>query len=168
MMGDICKICYSGEEDNTPLIKPCLCKGSVKYVHQHCLQQWITVSAKKNCGLCKYGFEIESKVKPIHKWEMPDMSTVEKVYAIATLMGVALPAFCITPLLILNADEAICASDLMEIFNFSTHLVQVVVGYLYPQSPFNRWKAHNSIMVVLEVPKGQNLKSKQDVVRGVK
>ena len=33
--GDICKICHCGSEDSaTPLIAPCLCAGSIKFVHQ--------------------------------------------------------------------------------------------------------------------------------------
>ena len=69
-MEDTCKICYSGSEDGAALIRPCLCKGSAKYVHHDCIRQWIKVSAKTNCELCKYIYKIESKVKPIYKWEM--------------------------------------------------------------------------------------------------
>ena len=38
----ICRICY--QEDDTkenPLIQPCLCSGSLKYIHLNCLKQWI-------------------------------------------------------------------------------------------------------------------------------
>lgn len=33
---DVCKICHSGrgESSDSPLIAPCLCAGSIKYVHQ--------------------------------------------------------------------------------------------------------------------------------------
>ena len=37
-----CRICYTDEEDvNNPLIQPCLCTGSLKYVHLFCLKKWI-------------------------------------------------------------------------------------------------------------------------------
>ena len=38
----LCRICYL-EEDNekNPLIQPCLCSGSMKYIHLNCLKQWI-------------------------------------------------------------------------------------------------------------------------------
>ena len=38
-----CKICLYDEsdEDNDPLISPCKCIGSVKYVHLKCMQNWI-------------------------------------------------------------------------------------------------------------------------------
>lgn len=35
----ICRICYQGEDDSliNPLIKPCKCSGSMKYMHIKCL-----------------------------------------------------------------------------------------------------------------------------------
>ena len=39
----ICRICYIEEYDkiNNPLIKPCKCSGSMKYIHYDCLLRWI-------------------------------------------------------------------------------------------------------------------------------
>ena len=39
----ICRICYIGEIDNNsnPLIKPCKCSGSMKYIHYKCLLHWL-------------------------------------------------------------------------------------------------------------------------------
>jgi len=64
-----CKICLydHSDEDNDPLISPCKCIGSVKYVHLKCVQNWIrskcdmqqegniiTILWKNlNCELCK-------------------------------------------------------------------------------------------------------------------
>ena len=37
-----CRICYLDEEtDSNPLIQPCLCSGSLKYIHLECLRHWI-------------------------------------------------------------------------------------------------------------------------------
>ena len=38
----ICRICY-GEDtnDDNPLICPCVCKGSMKYIHYDCLKNWL-------------------------------------------------------------------------------------------------------------------------------
>ena len=38
----VCRICY-GEENNeeNPLLCPCLCKGSMKYIHYKCLKNWL-------------------------------------------------------------------------------------------------------------------------------
>ena len=38
----ICRICYQEEDDSllNPLIKPCKCSGSMKYIHLKCLLFW--------------------------------------------------------------------------------------------------------------------------------
>ena len=75
----ICRICYQEEDDSllNPLIKPCKCIGSVKYIHIKCLLEWLksrTVHSPNNsvennnflnsycineliqCELCKENF----------------------------------------------------------------------------------------------------------------
>lgn len=64
---EICRICHCEAEPDQPLISPCLCAGSLQYVHQSCLQRWIKSSDTKKCELCKYEFRMESKMKPITK-----------------------------------------------------------------------------------------------------
>ena len=41
----LCRICY-GEEENedNPLLQPCTCSGSMKYIHLNCLKTWISTS----------------------------------------------------------------------------------------------------------------------------
>ena len=38
-----CRICYMEEDDEieNPIIQPCHCSGSCKYIHLKCLKQWI-------------------------------------------------------------------------------------------------------------------------------
>ena len=38
----VCRICYMEEEnDKNPLVQPCICSGSMKFIHLSCLKQWI-------------------------------------------------------------------------------------------------------------------------------
>lgn len=54
--GDVCRICRnSGDRDN-PLHYPCACSGSIKYVHQDCLLQWLNHSNARQCEVCKHSF----------------------------------------------------------------------------------------------------------------
>ncbi|KXL42664.1 hypothetical protein M433DRAFT_70753 [Acidomyces richmondensis BFW] len=53
---DTCRICRSEATDDDPLFYPCKCSGSIKYVHQDCLIQWLNHSSKKHCELCKTPF----------------------------------------------------------------------------------------------------------------
>ena len=73
----ICRICYMAEANSliNPLIKPCKCSGSMKYIHLRCLLQWLKTkiqvdkseyiennlftlysSEKVECELCKQIF----------------------------------------------------------------------------------------------------------------
>jgi hypothetical protein len=37
-----CRICFSGQgEEENPLLSPCECAGSIKYIHAECIKQWL-------------------------------------------------------------------------------------------------------------------------------
>lgn len=55
-MADTCRICRSEGGPDEPLFYPCKCSGSIKYVHQECLMEWLSHSHKKHCELCKTPF----------------------------------------------------------------------------------------------------------------
>ena len=52
-----CYICYEEGHQGDPLINPCQCAGSVKYVHLNCLQRWIqpegSSAVNTHCPVCK-------------------------------------------------------------------------------------------------------------------
>lgn len=52
-----CYICYEAGEPGNPLISPCMCQGSVKFVHLNCLQRWIqpegSSAVNTHCSICK-------------------------------------------------------------------------------------------------------------------
>jgi hypothetical protein len=55
----ICRICYMKETDKkyNPLIKPCKCSGSMKYIHYQCLLHWLkTKVLVNNNNYCDNGF----------------------------------------------------------------------------------------------------------------
>ncbi|KAH0283392.1 hypothetical protein M436DRAFT_77293 [Aureobasidium namibiae CBS 147.97] len=54
--GDTCRICRSEASAAEPLFYPCKCSGSIKFVHQDCLMEWLSHSNKKHCELCKTPF----------------------------------------------------------------------------------------------------------------
>jgi len=65
--GDICRICHCESDPQNPLLTPCYCSGSLKYVHQACLQQWLTASETNSCELCKFPFIMHTKIKPFNE-----------------------------------------------------------------------------------------------------
>lgn len=68
-----CRFCLDyGQTPNNPLIEPCLCKGSARYVHALCLRRWALVgpdNSATECGVCKSPFTVvvvpEKEVIPI-------------------------------------------------------------------------------------------------------
>ena len=51
-----CRLCW-GDEDDGPLVQPCACCGSAKWIHEHCLEQWRRTSSSEDaafrCGQCR-------------------------------------------------------------------------------------------------------------------
>jgi len=56
----LCRVCMDGEESG-PLLYPCKCKGSMRYVHEDCLMQWLSLSKKRSCEVCSATFEFRSE-----------------------------------------------------------------------------------------------------------
>ncbi|KLT41435.1 hypothetical protein CC85DRAFT_286468 [Cutaneotrichosporon oleaginosum] len=61
--GDLCRVCRTEAEDSKPLIYPCKCSGSVRYVHSDCLQEWLSRSKKRYCEICGHPYTF-TKVYP--------------------------------------------------------------------------------------------------------
>ncbi|KAL9231721.1 hypothetical protein vseg_006912 [Gypsophila vaccaria] len=53
---DVCRICRNPGEVENPLRYPCACSGSIKFVHQDCLLQWLNHSNARHCEVCKHPF----------------------------------------------------------------------------------------------------------------
>ncbi|KAJ6777212.1 ZINC FINGER RING-CH-TYPE ZINC FINGER RING/FYVE/PHD-TYPE-RELATED [Salix koriyanagi] len=53
---DICRICRNPGDAENPLRYPCACSGSIKFVHQDCLLQWLNHSNARQCEVCKHPF----------------------------------------------------------------------------------------------------------------
>ncbi|KAF6230643.1 hypothetical protein HO173_011180 [Letharia columbiana] len=61
---DTCRICRGEGSQEEPLFYPCKCSGSIKFVHQNCLMEWLSHSQKKHCELCKTPFHFTKLYHP--------------------------------------------------------------------------------------------------------
>jgi E3 ubiquitin-protein ligase MARCH6 len=61
---DTCRICRGEGSAEEPLFYPCKCSGSIKFVHQDCLMEWLSHSQKKYCELCKTPFHFTKLYSP--------------------------------------------------------------------------------------------------------
>ena len=77
----VCRICRTGpaeegDEAKRKLFHPCKCSGSIKYVHEDCLLQWLKHSKRKKCEVC--GFEYT--FTPIYKKDAPGVLTLSEFF----------------------------------------------------------------------------------------
>jgi E3 ubiquitin-protein ligase MARCH6 len=74
----VCRVCHSEGELDRPLYYPCKCDGSIKYVHQDCLVQWLRVKYQTlndaKCELCGEKFRFRNIYA---NGQPPELSLVE-------------------------------------------------------------------------------------------
>ncbi|KAI9823012.1 MAG: hypothetical protein M1832_002666 [Thelocarpon impressellum] len=68
---DTCRICRGEGTQTEPLFYPCKCSGSIKFVHQECLMEWLSHSQKKHCELCKTPFRFTKLYHPQMPQSLP-------------------------------------------------------------------------------------------------
>ncbi|RKF73343.1 ERAD-associated E3 ubiquitin-protein ligase doa10 [Golovinomyces cichoracearum] len=88
---DTCRICRGEGGPSESLFHPCKCSGSIKYVHQDCLIEWLSHSQKKHCELCKTAFRITKMYSPNMPQSLPfhvliKYVSIHTVKALVTLM----------------------------------------------------------------------------------
>ncbi|XP_042552274.1 E3 ubiquitin-protein ligase MARCHF8 isoform X5 [Dipodomys merriami] len=165
---DICRICHCEGDDESPLITPCRCTGSLHFVHQACLQQWIKSSDTRCCELCKYEFIMETKLKPLRKWEKLQMTASERRKIMCSVTFHVIAITCVVWSLYVLIDrtaEEIKQGQVTGILEwpFWTKLVVVAIGFtggllfMYVQCKvylqlWKRLKAYNRVIYVQNCP----------------
>ncbi|KAL1245639.1 E3 ubiquitin-protein ligase [Trichinella spiralis] len=130
MSNEICRICHCEAAPDQPLIAPCYCSGTLKYVHQKCLQQWIKSSQTKACEVCRFSFIMQTKVKPFRKWEKLDISSVERRKIFCSVAFHVIAITCVVWSLYVLIDRT--AEEIREghlDWPFWTKLIVVAIGF---------------------------------------
>lgn len=162
---DICRICHCEASQDFPLIAPCYCSGSLKFVHQQCLQMWIKSSQTRSCEVCRFNFIMQTKMKPFSKWEKLNMSTTERRKIACSVSFHVIALTCVLwSLYVLIERTANEVSDESRLeWSFWTKLVVVAVGitgglvFMYAQCKMylllcRRWRAYNNVVFVQNGP----------------
>ena len=70
-----CRICLEEEDSTDRMIAPCLCKGSMKWVHRSCLDEWRRNEQDRafaQCTECHFHYHfIEKEEQPDSFWNQP-------------------------------------------------------------------------------------------------
>ncbi|KAI9734280.1 MAG: hypothetical protein M1834_002384 [Cirrosporium novae-zelandiae] len=102
---DTCRICRGEGSLEEPLFYPCKCSGSIKFVHQSCLMEWLAHSQKKYCELCKTRFRFTKLYRPDMPQSVPmpiflKQAVIQSFHAVTTWSRYLLVAFvwlCLLP-----------------------------------------------------------------------
>ncbi|KAL4910236.1 hypothetical protein BDW74DRAFT_144705 [Aspergillus multicolor] len=95
---DTCRICRGEGTEQDELYYPCKCSGSIRFVHQPCLVQWLAHSQKKHCELCKTPFHFTKVYDPDMPESLPTLLFMKQlsihcVRAVVTWLRWVLVAF---------------------------------------------------------------------------
>ncbi|XP_053316004.1 E3 ubiquitin-protein ligase MARCHF1 [Spea bombifrons] len=165
---EVCRICHCEGDEENPLITPCRCTGTLRFVHQACLHQWIKSSDTRCCELCKYDFVMETKLKPLRKWEKLQMTKSERRKIVCSVTFHIIAITCVVwslyVLIDRTAEEIRQGNDngILE-WPFWTKLVVVAIGFtgglvfMYVQCKvyiqlWRRLKAYNRVIFVQNCP----------------
>lgn len=161
---EICRICHCEGDAEGGLITPCYCSGSLRYVHQTCLQQWIKSSNIRCCELCKFQFIMHTKTKPFTEWEPLEMTGFERRKLLCAVVFHAIALSCVVWSLyvLINRTAEEIQDGLLE-WPFWTKIIVVAIGFtggvvfMYIQCKAyiqicQRWKAFNRVIYVQNAP----------------
>lgn len=83
---DCCRVCHGEAEELRPLFHPCRCSGSIKFVHQDCLQMWLKISNQSNpkCELCGEHFHFRN-IYTSGEDKPPSLSVFEFTYGLCLI-----------------------------------------------------------------------------------
>lgn len=119
---DVCRICYIQAEKNNPLVAPCVCKGSVQYIHKQCLYTWIRISSRNTCELCKTFFTMELiKFEKVYR---PN----QYILQISTLPHILLIELCCFYILYLQIMQHIIAPVKVASYNKYQYVFDLITN----------------------------------------
>ncbi|KAL8616910.1 hypothetical protein ACOMHN_041829 [Nucella lapillus] len=173
----MCRICHSGaDHDDKPLISPCLCLGSLKYVHVSCLQIWLRRSGKRTCELCQFTYIMATQTEPFCEWKRLALTSTQKIKIVLAVMSHAIIfGFTLTAVywfLDRSADgtsptrqwtfwkSAVLVGCLVaELFLVC---VQCRIGLLF----LKQWRSSNSVVEIENVPDTEKSRLKLEAKNG--
>uniref|UniRef100_A0A915EZB6 RING-CH-type domain-containing protein n=1 Tax=Echinococcus canadensis TaxID=519352 RepID=A0A915EZB6_9CEST len=175
-----CRICHESTNDVAldscgRLIAPCLCDGSLKYVHEKCVQRWIEISQLRRCELCHFEYETRRYTKPIREWKffLMDCRDLRKLFCFITiyLLIQACVSWALYALISNLSSTGISSSE--RNWQFWLKVFVVFVGmfsvgvFAYVQTRYccdicQRWRQLNRVCVVREPPKERIAKMRRE------
>lgn len=156
----MCRICHCEETSEEYLIAPCYCSGTLRYVHQSCLQQWLKKQGTKSCELCKFEFIMQTRIRSLKNWEKLDINHIERRKILCSVMFHLIVITCVIwSLYVLIERTALEMSNNQLDWAFWVKLVVVAIGFtggvifMYIQCKMYvqlcmRWRRYNRVIII--------------------
>jgi len=120
-----CRICHGGAEEGR-LISPCLCKGSMKFVHLDCLQKWRSLGGERHyfrCDTCHYDYRLQR----VYWAQWLTKSWVTHLITLCVMLFMVLLAgYLGRALSIMIADSGVATLKVVDVPS-EVHIVKTVV-----------------------------------------
>jgi len=156
----MCRICHCEETSEEHLLAPCYCTGTLRYVHQSCLQQWLKSNGNKTCELCKFEFIMNTKIRSFKSWEKLDINGVEKrkILCSVTLHIISITCIIWSLYVLIQKTAEEIQTNRFD-WAFWAKLIVVAIGFtggvvfMYIQFKLYfhlclRWRQYNRVIVV--------------------
>ncbi|KAL5106760.1 E3 ubiquitin-protein ligase MARCHF1 [Taenia crassiceps] len=178
-----CRICHESNESTNAvefnsygrLIAPCLCDGSLKYVHEKCIQQWIEISQSKKCELCHFEYETRKYTKPMKEWKFFSLEwrDLRKLFCFVTIYVLIQACVAWALYALISNLTSTGTSNSERNWQFWLKVFVVLVGmfsvgvFAYVQTRYcceicQRWRRLNRVCVVREPPKERIAKMRME------
>lgn len=122
----VCRIC-ADDEEQSELIAPCRCSGSVKYVHRSCLDKWRSTTLNREyflrCSMCKQVYVLD---------ELDEAKKQKRVYQIKVARDI------VSVLLVIFAILAVCEVT-AAIINYTSFPLQYYLPEDFTSNGFFRF-----------------------------
>uniref|UniRef100_A0A7S2NER4 RING-CH-type domain-containing protein n=1 Tax=Alexandrium andersonii TaxID=327968 RepID=A0A7S2NER4_9DINO len=139
---EICRICLDTATSDDELIAPCLCSGSMKYVHRGCLDRWriegFGPETFSRCGTCKANFRIEHDYKSALGQTVRYLAgQLGALVSVVGFLSLIFLAISVTGFLLRSAlagEVKLCTGTLLEHFALGAAGICLCAGYAKEES----------------------------------
>ena len=131
-----CRICLE-EDDIQNMITPCLCKGSRKYVHRKCLNEWRICSndedSKNKCTICNFEYIIKDQKQCennllMYAEKIKNSNKLNIISNVMKLLLITLVTFCFSKNYIAINIKSIINENILniDIFTISSYILNLI------------------------------------------
>ncbi|KAK0408182.1 hypothetical protein QR680_003816 [Steinernema hermaphroditum] len=116
-----CRICYLPSTDDQPLLHPCLCRGTQKYIHEACILRFDELNPNRGlqCSVCGYRYRFPSK----------SLSYRIRLQLILTIYSIAMGSFLYAKFHLIPLREDKLLSFLIRCLHICTFFSSIHTAY---------------------------------------